>query len=171
MQTLLQDVAFLVCVPFLTRRLRFSCVKIKKSDNSEDEWMSIFRTVFGRFQKQCETSESHRDENLRTRYYKASFNKAFETAENVLRKDPSVKMISSAKEHGEMAAEITRGRKYFAIITIVSVRGMESAIDVNISTEQFSPTGAFPALKKEITGFYSRLDKELTYLGSGRNAE
>jgi hypothetical protein len=133
--------------------------------------MSIFRAIFGRYQKQCETRENHQDEELRTRYYKASFNKAFETAENVLRKDPSVKMISSAKEHGEMAAEITRGRKYFAIITVVSVRGMESAIDINISTERPSPVGVFPSLKKEITGFYRRLDKDLTYLGSGRSAE
>jgi hypothetical protein len=129
--------------------------------------MSFLKALTGRYQKFSGTSENHRDQQLRTRYYKANFNQIFQTAEELLRKEPSCRITSVSKEHGEISAELNRGIPVFLTVTVVTTKPFETAVDMHISTEKFSLTGVNGQLKKELVHFYQRLDKSHTYIGSG----
>jgi hypothetical protein len=134
--------------------------------------MSFFKALTGRYQKFSGTSENHSDEQLRTRYYKANFSQAFQTVEQLLKADPSCRIISVSKEHGEISAEINKKAASFLTVTVVTTKPFETAIDLHISTERFSPAGINPALKSELLNFYKKLDQAHPYIGSGiyRNA-
>ncbi|WP_210364962.1 hypothetical protein [Bacillus sp. REN3] len=130
--------------------------------------MSFFKEISLRYQKFCGTAEKHRDERLKTRYYKASFNQVFQTVEQLLKDDPSGKISSISKEHGEISAEIGRSAS-FMTVTVVMTKPFETAVDLHISTERFSLAGINPLLKKEILYFYQKLDQSLPFIGSGIN--
>lgn len=127
----------------------------------------MFKALTGRFQKFSGTSENNSDEQLRTRYYKANFNQVFQTVEELLRSEPSAKITSVSKEHGEISAELNKGIPVFLTVTIVTTKPFETAVDMHISTEKFSLAGVNPALKREMAHFYQKLDKAHTYIGSG----
>lgn len=127
----------------------------------------MFKALTGRFQKFSGTSENSSDEQLRTRYYKANFNQVFQTVEDLLRSEPSAKITSVSKEHGEISAELNKGIPAFLTVTIVTTKPFETAVDMHISTEKFSLAGVNPALRREMALFYQKLDKALTYIGSG----
>ncbi|WP_053364306.1 hypothetical protein [Bacillus sp. FJAT-27251] len=129
------------------------------------------KPFFSRYQKHAETRDDHYDNELRTRYYKASFNQLFESAEDLLRNDTKVKVTSVSKDHGEIAAEVNAGFPAFLIMTVITVKPYQTAVDFYLSTERFSVTGANPALKKEILRLYNKLDKAHTFIGTGKNAE
>lgn len=127
----------------------------------------MLKALTGRFQKFSGTSENSSDEQLRTRYYKANFNQVFQTVEELLRSEPSAKLTSVSKEHGEISAELNKGIPAFLTVTIVTTKPFETAVDMHISTEKFSLAGVNPALRREIARFYQKLDKAHTYIGSG----
>jgi hypothetical protein len=129
------------------------------------------KPFFSRYQKHCETKEDHYDDQLKTRYYKASFNQLFESAEEILRADQAVKVTSVSKDHGEIAAEVNAGFPAFLIMTIITVKPYQTAVDFYLSTERFSITGANPVLKKEILRLYDKLNQKHTFIGTGKTAE
>jgi len=131
--------------------------------------MALFGGLLKRFEKQCETSDNHKDEALQTRYYKGNLNQLFSSVEEIFHSDKQAKVVNSAKEHGELAIEVNRGRKIFMIITIITVKPYQTAVDVNASTETGSLTGVYGHLKEEILRFYQKLDQKSTYIGSGKN--
>ncbi|HAQ08039.1 MAG TPA: hypothetical protein DCR24_11140 [Bacillus bacterium] len=131
--------------------------------------MSFFKTLTGRYQKYSGTSENHRDEQLRTRYYKANFNQVFETVEKLMKADPSYKITSVSKDHGEISAEINRKGASFLTVTVVMTKPFQTAVDLHISTESFSLTGINQVLKNELQLFYAKLDQAHQYIGSGIN--
>lgn len=132
--------------------------------------MGILKDIFKRFQKQCETAENHPDEELRTHYYKGNVNQVFQSVEQSFRQDSNCHITSVSKEHGEIAVEVRRPVPCFLIVTIISVKPLETAVDFNISSEKTSLTGMYPLLKKQIITYYERINRLHTYVGNGRNA-
>jgi hypothetical protein len=126
-------------------------------------------SIFTRFQKNCETKESHPDEQLKTHYYKGTYNQIFDSVENLLRRDTRYVIDHVSKEHGELSVKLKGGKPCFYIITIVSVKPLEVAVDIHISTDAFSLFGSYPFLKNEIVVFYEKLNKIATFIGTGRN--
>ena len=129
------------------------------------------KSIFSRYQKSVETKENHHDEQLRTRYYKASFNQLFQSAEDLLRADPAIEITSVSKEHGEIAAEIKGSVPAFLIMTIVTVKPYQTAVDFHLSTEKLVLTGARPALRSEAVRLYTKLDKAHSFIGAGKSGE
>lgn len=130
--------------------------------------MSFFKTLTGRYQKFSGTDENNRDEQLRTRYYKANFNQVFQTIEELLKADQSCRITSISKEHGEISAEINRKVPSFLTVTVITTKPFETAVDLHISTEKFSLAGINPTLKNELLNIYQKLDRSHTFIGSGK---
>ncbi|KML45420.1 hypothetical protein [Cytobacillus firmus] len=133
--------------------------------------MLIFRQLASRYKKQCETNENHSDPELTTRYYRTNTAQMLQTIEELFRADHNVNILSISKEHGEIAAELKKDKSCFAIVTVVTVKPFETAVDINISTEQSSPAGVHPFLKREVLSIYEKLNKRHDFLGSARNAD
>lgn len=106
---------------------------------------------------------------MRTRYYKASKDKVIQAVESVINKDGLVvKRVES--ERGEVIAHQRKGKKILLVATIVTVRPFKTAVDWSCSTDTILPSD-FGYSRKVIGGLYEKLDKELTYIGSGLGEE
>jgi len=132
--------------------------------------MAIFGNLFLRFSKQVETKDHHVDDQLKTHYYKATFNQLFQSVEELFRQDADCQITTVSKEHGEIAVEVSRPIPCFLIATVVSVKPMESAVDFNISSERFSLSGAYPVLRKRVISYYDKLKQVHTFVGKGKNS-
>ncbi|GLB58459.1 hypothetical protein [Cytobacillus sp. NCCP-133] len=133
--------------------------------------MSIFRQISNRYNKQCETSENHFDPELATKYYRTNTAQMMQSIEEMFNADRNVPIISTSKEYGEIAAEIKRDKTFFAIVTAVTVKPFETAVEISISTEQTTLAGVNPLLKKEVFALYKKLNQKHDFLGSARNAD
>ncbi|WP_042354827.1 hypothetical protein [Bacillus rubiinfantis] len=122
--------------------------------------MALLLTIFTRFKKEVETSDHHKDENLRTHYYKGSFNQIFDSAEKIFKDDADCQITTVSKEHGEIAVEVKKPFPCFLVATIVSVKPLETAVDFNISTDKFSLFGIYPQLTGRISSFYQKLNQQ-----------
>ncbi|CAM3753666.1 hypothetical protein [Mesobacillus zeae] len=121
-----------------------------------------------RFKKQCETSDNHKEPELRTRYYKANFQQVFQTVEKILGTDPSVTVVSISSEHGEISAETHDGIPAFLVVTVITLRPYETAVDILLSSEKFYIAGAYPIIKNKVSDLYSKLGESLPAAGSGK---
>ncbi|WP_080844473.1 hypothetical protein [Cytobacillus gottheilii] len=130
--------------------------------------MPKLRPIMGRFEKQCETSDHHSDPSLQTRYYKKNSSELFQLLEQLIRRKQNMRIISSSREHGELAAELNGAKKCFVVITVTGLKPLETAVDMTISTEQSSPFGIYPTLKKELLSLYDSMNKEFEFIGAGR---
>ncbi|MDQ1144791.1 hypothetical protein QE429_001618 [Bacillus sp. SORGH_AS 510] len=126
--------------------------------------------LFGRFKSQLETSDENQDVSLKTHYYKGNFNKIFESVEKLFREDADCQITTVSKEHGEIAVEIKKPFPCFLIVTIVSVKPLETAVDFNISTERFAILGNYPQLKKRVSAYYERLNQIHTVMKEKQNS-
>ncbi|HLO10844.1 MAG TPA: hypothetical protein VK190_01160 [Pseudoneobacillus sp.] len=127
-------------------------------------------SLFGRFRSQIETSDQNKDASLKTHYYKGNFNKIFESVEKVFHEDADCRILTVSKEHGEIAVEIKKPFPCFLIVTIVSVKALETAVDFNISTERFSILGNYPELKKRVVSYYDRVNQLHTVIKEKQNS-
>jgi hypothetical protein len=132
--------------------------------------MAIFGNLFIRFKKQIETADDQKDSALTTHYYKASFNQLFKTIEDLFHQDADCRIVTVSKEHGEIAVEINKPIPCFLIVTVVSVRGMETAVDFSISSEKFSPIGLYPVLRKRLISYYEQINKLHTLVRVGKSS-
>lgn len=132
--------------------------------------MSVIRNIFIRFSKQIETSDQQKDSSLSTHYYKATFNQVFNSVEELFRQDADCRIVTVSKDHGEIAVEINKPIPCFLIVTVVSVRGMETAVDFNISSEKFSPIGLYPILRKRLISYYEKMNKLHTLVRIGKSS-
>lgn len=123
--------------------------------------MSRKPSIFQRFQKKCETSDDHFDKDLKSHYYKSSFDKVLTTVEDMFKKDPAMKITAVSKDRGEISVSMTSGPKAFIIVTVIQVRPFQTAVDFMVSSEKFSIFGLYPTLKKLVLSFYQELDKQL----------
>jgi hypothetical protein len=132
--------------------------------------MSIFKDVFLRFSKQIETSDKQKDSSLNTHYYKATFNQLFQSIEELFKQDADCRITTVSKDHGEIAVEINKPIPCFLIVTVVSVKPMETAVDFNISSEKFSPIGLYPLLRKRLVSYYERINQLHTLVRIGKSS-
>ncbi|MBT2656900.1 MULTISPECIES: hypothetical protein [Bacillaceae] len=121
--------------------------------------MAIMVNIFTRFKKQLETSDRNTDVSLKTHYYKGTFNQLFQSVEKLFHDDADCRVTTVSKDHGEIAVEINKPIPCFLVVTIVSVKPMETAVDFNISSESFSLLGIYPQLKKRIESYYERINR------------
>ncbi|WP_409302104.1 hypothetical protein [Peribacillus sp. SCS-155] len=130
--------------------------------------MGLFQTLFQRYSQQCETSEKHSDEQLLTRYYKATADQALSSLQEVFSNQRNYKIRSVSKEHGEMFIETLTSPKIFLVATCITVKPFETAVDFTASSDKKSIAGIYPALRKQISEAYGGLDQKLTTIGAGK---
>lgn len=123
--------------------------------------MSKKQSIFLRFQKNCETSDDHFDNQLKSHYYKSSFDKVFTAVQELFEKNPNMKVHSTSKDRGEIAVSMTNSPHAFIVATVIQVRPFQTAVDFMVSSEKFSIIGLYPTLKKVILQLYSELDEQL----------
>jgi hypothetical protein len=121
--------------------------------------MAIMVNIFTRFKKQLETSDRNTDVSLKTHYYKGTFNQIFQSVEKLFHDDADCRVTTVSKDHGEIAVEISKPIPCFLVVTIVSVKPLETAVDFNISSESFSILGMYPQLKKRVESYYEKINK------------
>lgn len=126
--------------------------------------------IFLRYKREVETSDKQRDEQLTTHYYKGSFDKIFQTVEEMIRQDADCRITTISKERGEIAVEVRKPLSCFMIVTVVSPKPLETAVDFTISSEKISLLGTYPALKRRITSFYERIDHVHMPVGRRKNS-
>jgi ribosomal protein S1 len=131
--------------------------------------MAIIFSLFTRFKKEVETADQQADTELKTHYYKASFNQVFESVEQMFREDADCQITTVSKERGEIAVEIAKPFPCFLIASIVSTSSLETALDFTISTEKFSLIGTYPDLKKRINSYYNRINQIHTNIRIKKN--
>lgn len=124
------------------------------------------KSIFQRWQRQCETGDEHFDPELKSHYYKASFDKVFQALIDMFGNHPDTTVSTSSKERGEIAVQLNRNPKAFIVATVIQVRPFETAVDFMISSDNFAPLGLYPKLKKRVLAFYKELDEKLPFAGT-----
>jgi hypothetical protein len=127
--------------------------------------MAILGNLFVRYNKQIETSDQNSDDSLKTHYYKANVKRLLDSVEKLFRLDADCQITTVSKERGEIAVEVSKPFPCFLIVTAVSVKSMETAVDFTISSEKFSLFGTYPALKQRINAYYERINQLHTFVG------
>jgi hypothetical protein len=128
--------------------------------------MSFFAKLKDFFSTHQETGEKHRNPDLKSHYYKTTNKNALQTVKSIIEETPGMTVTSISEERGEMSVNIDRPRKAFLIVTVISVRPYETAIDFTSSTNTALPTD-FGFSKKLILQLYKKLDGKLTFVGTG----
>ncbi|MFY4774639.1 cytosolic protein [Metabacillus sp. RGM 3146] len=128
--------------------------------------MSLLGKIQAFFSTHTETSEEHLDGNLRSHYYKTTVKKAMEAVQTLAKSTKDGTVTSVSEERGEISVTITKPKKVLIIVTIISVRPFETAVDFSVTTETPLPTD-FGYSRKVIQDFYRKLDSTLPYIGSG----
>ncbi|KAA0549154.1 cytosolic protein [Bacillus sp. BGMRC 2118] len=123
--------------------------------------MGVIRSVGQFFSNHCETGEKHEDPSLRTRYYKVTNSNAMKTVEELLSNEPGMKVTSVSKEHGELSVEMKSPQKAFIVVSIISVRPYETAIDFSVTYEGLLSLGYTKGIVKKL---YNMIDDKLTSL-------
>ena len=95
--------------------------------------MSQKRSIFQRFFKECETRDDHFDEQLKSHYYRTSFDKVFHAVEEVFGGDPNMEIVSKSKDRGEIAIRMHKSPNAFIVATVIQVRPFETACDFMVS--------------------------------------
>jgi 6-phosphogluconate dehydrogenase len=119
------------------------------------------------FTNRTETTENHHHEELRSRYYKTTKQKAIRILEDMLRSDQRIDLLSVSEELGEITAEVRKPRKAFMVISVIMVYPYRTAIDFTVTTQtKLLPIdGGYS--KKEILRQYKKLDKQMEFVGVG----
>ncbi|WP_078379449.1 cytosolic protein [Sutcliffiella halmapala] len=118
-----------------------------------------------------ETRENHFDEELRSHYYKVTNKNAIKALQEMFQKLNGYTVKSISEEHGEIAVHVNKGKKAFMVVTVISVRPFETAIDFSVTTDTAILPFDFGYSRKLILQTYKELNKTLTYIGSGLNSE
>ncbi|RXI98512.1 DUF1499 domain-containing protein [Anaerobacillus alkaliphilus] len=131
--------------------------------------MGFKETINKYFSTHTETAESHYDEALKTRYYKAMKDKAFNEVLTLLHKTQGFQVKSNSIDRGEIIVEGKAKKKFFLVATIIMVSPNRTAVDFAVTTETALPLdfGFSASVIKEV---YKKIDKHLEYVGSGLGA-
>lgn len=132
--------------------------------------MMGFKDTINKFiSTHTETSETHSDTNLKTRYYKSMKDKAFNEVLTIFQQAPEFEVKSSSKERGEIIVKGNIKKKVFLVTTIIMVSPNRTAIDFSVTTETTLPfdLGYSANVIKDV---YKKIDQRLEYVGSGLGA-
>jgi hypothetical protein len=132
--------------------------------------VELFASILIRYSQQCETNEKHKDEQLVTRYYKATTDQALAALQEIFSDKRQFMIKSDSKERGEMFVENLFSPKTYIVATCITVRPFETAIDFNVSSDKSSLLGIYPVLKGQILLAFKQLDEKLTHVGTGKTA-
>ncbi|GLH64673.1 hypothetical protein PG301_25120 [Parageobacillus sp. G301] len=132
--------------------------------------MSVWKKLKYALTNHCETRENHEDEQLRSRYYKATNNTVIQAVKELFTSSPDYELLSVSEERGEFSATTRRGKKVFIVVTVISVRPLETAVDFSVTTETTFLPLDFGRSRQVIIDLYRKLDQRLPYIGSGMNA-
>ena len=105
---------------------------------------------------------------MQSRYYKTTNKKALQSVKELIEQNPGMTVTSVSEERGEMSVNIDRPRKAFLIVTVISVRPFETAVDLTATTNTVLPTD-FGYSKKIILDLYKKLDQKETFVGAGKS--
>ncbi|MFT4415130.1 cytosolic protein [Fredinandcohnia humi] len=128
--------------------------------------MGFMQKIQVLFSNHSETRDKHTDEFLRSHYYKTTNKKAIEAVKNVIEGLDGFHITSISEERGEMSVSVKKGKKAFLVITIISVRPFETAIDFAVTTESALVPIDFGFSRKLIIQLYEKLDKVLPFVGT-----
>lgn len=112
------------------------------------------------FTNQQETREHHDDPQLRSRYYKVTKKTAIATLQEVFKQLEGFEVGHVSEERGEMSVNVKLRKKAFMVVSVVTVRPFETAIDFTVSTETPLPID-FGFSKQVIASLYQQLDQKL----------
>lgn len=106
----------------------------------------------------AETKELHRNNELRTRYYKNKYTDIRDVVTNFAKKN-NIEIKSINDNHGEIYLQ---AHKYHVILTIVQINPLETAAEVKVQTYQVMGRNKPKKIVKEI---YNELDNNLKFKG------
>lgn len=124
------------------------------------ELITMLQKIQSIFSTQQETREHHHDPLLRSRYYKANKKNAMVAIQEVLNQLDGFDIASVSEERGEMSVNIKRKKRAFMVVSVVTVRPFETAIDFTVTTETPLPLD-FGFSKAIILHLYQLLDQKL----------
>ncbi|QOR65770.1 cytosolic protein [Cytobacillus suaedae] len=116
------------------------------------------------FSNHCETSDKHRDPVLKSHYYKVTNKQAIQSVKDFINKQNGFTLTSISEERGEMSVSVAKKRKAFMVITVISVRPFETAIDFSVTTETSVLPMDFGYSKRLVQFMYKELDGILPLL-------
>ncbi|MBP3949732.1 DUF1499 domain-containing protein [Bacillus suaedae] len=131
--------------------------------------MGLLDNVKRFFSIRTETTEEHNVKDLQTRYYKTTKDKAMQALEPILVQS-GWEIARSEVERGEIVAKMKKGKRKMLVLTIITVKPFKTAIDLSCSTDTSLPTDLGHS-QKVVLDMYKKIDKELTYIGSGLGKE
>lgn len=132
--------------------------------------MSTMNKIKDFFSTHQETRENHYNPDLKSHYYKTTNKKALQSVKELIEQTPGMTVTSVSEDRGEMSVNIDRPRKAFLIVTVISVRPFETAVDLTVTTNTVLPTD-FGYSKKVISDLYKKLDQKETFVGTGKSGK
>ncbi|MGM0874863.1 MAG: cytosolic protein [Bacillota bacterium] len=130
--------------------------------------MSFFTKLKDFFSTHQETREKHYNPDLKSHYYKTTYKNALQSVKSIIEETPGMTVTSISEERGEISVNIDRPRKAFLVVTVISVRPYETAVDFTATSNTFLPTD-FGYSRKVIMQLYKMLDKKETLVGTGKS--
>lgn len=110
------------------------------------------------FNNDFETLEDHYIPELRTRYYRCANDKAKDVVLELIENEKA-KIKDTVEQYNEI---FFQGSNYTCIITVISPRIAETAIDIKVTTYKMIPAGAG---KKIIERMYKFIDSKIPFKG------
>ncbi|UOY94266.1 cytosolic protein [Ectobacillus sp. JY-23] len=132
---------------------------------SKETCMGLIANVKQFFTTQAETADTHRVDELRTRYYKTNTTGALKAVEELLKAVPHCNVTSVQMERGEVSAVLNGKVKAHVVATIVTIRPFETAVDFMVYTETALPSD-FGFSRRTIKELYKQLDKKIVFVGT-----
>ncbi|HOW37616.1 MAG TPA: hypothetical protein PLZ76_01755 [Bacillota bacterium] len=109
------------------------------------------------FASSCETRELHRDEQLRTRYYRNRFEHCQEALETFAKQE-GMTVESVDRVHGEI---FLIGPRFECIATVSQLTPLETGIDLKVNY----PGAGWGKPKKTVLAIYRHLNSALQFKG------
>lgn len=122
-----------------------------------------FREILSKyFNNHSETLERHWDPELRSRYYKTTKDRGFETVAQFFKHMPKAEVLALSPERGELTVNYKGKRRAFVVATVIMVKPHRTSIDFSVTTEGGLLDLGFS--HNLIKKFYEGIDKELQSL-------
>lgn len=125
----------------------------------------MFRKLQNLMENHAETSEQHVDERLKTHYFKANKNEVLRVLKHILDEDTNFRELGISEERGEVTFEVRQPKNAFVVVTVITVKGNKTAVDMNVSTESALPFN-FGNNQRLITSIYEDLKRRLPFIGT-----
>jgi hypothetical protein len=123
--------------------------------------MGLLQSVKQILSNHCETADDHDNYQLRTHYYKTTAANAFSIIKKLVEELDGFELLSASEEHGEISVNVKKGKKAFMVVSVVSLRPFETAVDFSVTTETVFIPVDFGYSKELVKKMYELLDQKL----------